>query len=146
MFDLPDILPFAATCGIERVSAGADLVVLRLPAATAVNDHLGAVHAGALFTLAHVAFSELLALNVDLRTVSFRLRDAHLRVVRSARGDVVCRATLPVGARERVEAALESDGRALLATSLVVAEMGGGTVAEVDLEVGFRSLRGGRAT
>jgi len=141
VFDLPDILPFAATCGIERVTAGADLVILRLPASTTVMDHLGAVHAGAVFTLAHVAFSELLALNVDLRMVAFTLQTARLRLVRAARGDLVCRATLPRGGRERVESGLQARGQALLATTLSVSEAGAGVVAEVDVEIAFRALR-----
>lgn len=143
MFELPDIMPFAVTCGIQRVAAAPEAVVLRLPFATAVLDQRGTVHLGAVFTLAHVALSELLALNLDLRDVSFVTSDVRLRRHRGARSDLECRVSLAASDRKRLAGALATEGRAQLVTTVVVREADGAAAAEMDFHVEFRAVRPG---
>lgn len=85
------IVPFVNLAGVRLTGLDAGSAVAEVPVAESMLNHLGTVHAGALFLAAEVAcagaFSGAIAPRLlDLRT--FVLRDSKLAFVKPARGRI----------------------------------------------------------
>lgn len=130
------IVPFTSLVGVHLTELGAGWAVAEVPARQAVLNHLGTVHAGALFLAAEVAcagaFSGAIAPRIPhVRT--FVLRDARTTFLKPAHGRVRARGTVtsPILAevvRRKTEEQFEITGKAL------VHDDNGALVAKVDLD------------
>lgn len=146
MLNLADILPFAGTCGIRRITLEPEQVILRLPDDARVLDETGAVHPTAVTTLGHVAASSVLALNFDLARVAFQTREVRAHFLRPARSELHCRARLAPAEAERLRSVLAEQGRIDYVMHVTVLDSEGETVAEVELDFAFRSRTRGPST
>ncbi|MGB8019858.1 MAG: DUF4442 domain-containing protein [Candidatus Nanopelagicales bacterium] len=57
--EMPTLVPMVGTLGIEFLELTAQRAVLRLPDQAAYHNHIGGLHAGAMFTLAESATGAL---------------------------------------------------------------------------------------
>ena len=125
-------MPFAGHTGIEVVEVGAGLGIARLQDAPEVHNHIGSVHAGALFTLGETA-SAVAMLGVFAEQIS-AIRpvtvDATISYLKIARGTLVATARTALPA-ERLQNELATQGRATLDLTVDIANDRGGVVAQM---------------
>jgi thioesterase domain-containing protein len=105
-------VPFARMVGIEVTSLDAAHGLTRIAADERLRNHVGTVHAGALFTVCEAASGAALAgaMAEVIMQVRMVVRDAQVEYMKPARGEVRATAHLV----EEGEAALEAlrrDGR-----------------------------------
>jgi uncharacterized protein (TIGR00369 family) len=93
---LPASVPMVATLDLEFVELDYDRAVLRLPDNAPYRNHLGAPHAGAMFTLAESASGALVLANYGdlLGEVTPLAVEATIRYLKVARGPVTATATM----------------------------------------------------
>ncbi|MCX4091549.1 PaaI family thioesterase [Nocardia sp. alder85J] len=130
------LVPFVNLVGVRMTELGPDSAVAEVPAQPDMLNHLGTVHAGALFLAAEVAcagaFSGAIAPRI-LHLRSFVLRDTRATFLRAGQGRIRAHGTVasPVLAEvvgRRTEEQFELTGKALLRDDT------GALVAKVDLE------------
>lgn len=112
-------VPFARLLGIEVEALDARQARTRLAAQAQLSNHVGTVHAGALFTVCETASGAALAgamVSVVMRT-RFVVRDAQVEYLKPALGEVRARARL-VEEAAAVLQALQRDGRADVAVDV----------------------------
>ncbi len=109
---LSEGVPFVATLGIEYLELSATEAVLRLRDEPAFHNHVGGLHAGALFTLAESASGAIVIGNFSdlLDRVTPLAASADIAYRKLAKGPVTAHATLERPADE-VRAELASTGR-----------------------------------
>jgi uncharacterized protein (TIGR00369 family) len=138
-------VPFAAHARIEVVEVGAGLGIARLQEAPEVHNHIGSVHAGALFTLGETAsavamlgvFAEQISL---IRPVTVDVTISYLKI---ARGRLVAtaRTTLPA---KRLQDELAAQGRVTLDLTVDIANDRGGIVAQMKAKWTVSASKSGR--
>ena len=105
-------IPFAAETGAEVVEVRAYGAKARLAKTDKVLNHIGTIHAGALFTLGETAsgaaMSGLLAdMILELRPVA---AEASIQYIKTAKTDLTAHAKASIPAQQAL-AALEADGK-----------------------------------
>lgn len=105
-------VPFAATLGIEYDDVGPGRAVLRLADDPAKHNHIGTLHAGALFTLAESASGVCMMATVADRLSGLTPLAARAEITyrQVARGDVTATATLG-SPLEELLATLDATGK-----------------------------------
>lgn len=130
--DFGSAVPFAAHARIEVVEVGAGLGIARLHEAPEVHNHIGSVHAGAIFTLGETAsavamlgaFAEHIS---SIRPVTVEVTISYLKI---ARGTLVATARTALPAKQ-LQDALATQGRATLDLTVDIANDRGGMVAQM---------------
>jgi uncharacterized protein (TIGR00369 family) len=138
-------VPFAAHALIEVVEVGAGLGIARLQDAPEVHNHIGSVHAGALFTLGETAsavamlgvFAEQIS---SIRPVTIDVTIAYLKI---ARGTLVATARTALAA-ERLQNELATLGRATLDLTVDIANDRGAVVAQMKAKWMVSASKSGR--
>jgi acyl-coenzyme A thioesterase PaaI-like protein len=131
--DFGSVVPFAAHARIEVVEVGAGLGIARLQEAPEVHNHIGSVHAGALFTLGETAsavamlgvFAEQIS---SIRPVTDEVTIAYLKIARGTQV-ATARTALPV---KRLQNELAAQGRATLDLTVDIANDRAGIVAQMN--------------
>lgn len=105
-------IPFAAETGAEVVEITAEGASARLTKSEKVGNHIGTVHAGAMFTLGETAsgaaMSGLLSEKVlELRPVA---AEASIKYIKTAKTDLMAYGTPTVSAADAL-AAIEAEGK-----------------------------------
>ncbi len=130
-------IPYTLEMGIVIDRALSGEVEMTLPDATANQNMVGIVHAGALYTFGETVAG--IAAGFELLDRAFPLaRGAQIRYLRPARGAIRGRASVPPGDSQRVELELERDGRSELRVAVSLLDASGETVAEMDVDYAFR--------
>jgi uncharacterized protein (TIGR00369 family) len=130
--DFASAVPFAAQARVEIVEVGAGIGIARLRDSPEVHNHIGSVHAGALFTLGETAsavamlgvFAEQIS---SIRPVTTDVAISYLKI---ARGTLVATARTALPA-ERLQDELATQGRAILDLTVDIANDKGGIVAQM---------------
>jgi uncharacterized protein (TIGR00369 family) len=136
---LPDLfkaaVPFAAFLGIEYDEVGPDRTVLRLADDPAKHNHIGTLHAGALFSLAESAsgLAVTAAIADKLAGITPLAARAEITYRSVARGDVTATARIDADLAE-VLAALDADGRVRFPVVVDLVDESGETSAVVKVE------------
>lgn len=106
-------VPFARLLGVEVEALDAQQARTRLPAQAQLGNHVGTVHAGALFTLCETASGAALAgaMAEVIMCTRFAVREAQVDYLKPAAGEVCARARLAEDGA-LVLLALQRDGRA----------------------------------
>ena len=106
-------LPFNAFLGIEVTADGDEL---QLPDDSRFTNHVGTVHAGALYSLAEAASGSFLLSHpsVDVEKVGALLRESSIKYRRPASGRIRSQTRCSDEAIEQMHAALAKRGRAKL--------------------------------
>ncbi len=110
---MPELVPFVKTLGIEYLELDADRAVLALRDEPTFHNHVGGLHAGAMFTLAETASGALVIGNFEdliQQGVTPLAASAEISYTRLAQGPVTATATLGRKADE-VRAELDETGK-----------------------------------
>jgi len=109
---MPTTVPFVGTLGIEYLELSTQHAVCRLPDDTRFHNHIGGLHAGAMFTLAETASGALVLSNYGemLGEVTPLAVEATIRYLKVARGPVTATAQMASKA-DAVLATLKAGGR-----------------------------------
>ena len=93
---LPAMVPFVKTLGLEYLELDAERAVLRLRDEPTFHNHVGGLHAGAMFTLAESASGAVVIGSFEdlLATVAPLAASATITYVRLATGAVTAEAVL----------------------------------------------------
>lgn len=128
-------VPFAGFLGIQFDEVRPGHAVLRLPDDPAKHNHIGTLHAGALFSLAETASG--LAMTA---TVADRLADvtplaarAEITYAKVARGDVTATARIEQPVAE-ILGALDADGKVRFPVVVELADADGEVCATVTVD------------
>lgn len=109
---LAKAVPFAAHTGVELLEVGAGRAVARLPERPQVCNHIGTLHAGAVFTLGETASGGAMSGAFAERILSVRPVAAAARITyaKAARGSITATAASAVPAPDLL-ARLEAQGK-----------------------------------
>jgi uncharacterized protein (TIGR00369 family) len=123
-------VPFAGFTGIELVELSPQRGVARLTQRHEVSNHVGSMHAGAVFTLAEAASGAAMAGVFADQILSIRpvVSDARISYAKSARGVITATAIAAVPADE-LQGQLTRDGRAIFDVQVELADESGTVVA-----------------
>ena len=136
-------VPFAGFLGIEFDEVSPDVAVLRLADDPAKHNHIGTLHAGALFSLAETAsglvmtaaFADKLA---DIRPLA---ASASVTYAKIARGDVTATAHIDGGA-EAQRATLDAEGVVRFPVTVELRDESGEVAATVIVDWHLRRTNG----
>ena len=128
-------VPFAGFLGIEYDEVGPERTVLRLADDPAKHNHIGTLHAGALFSLAESAsgLAVTAAIADKLAGVTPLAAKAEIAYRKVARGDVTAAARID-GSVADVLATLDAEGRVRFPVVVDVADESGEVCAVVRVE------------
>ena len=138
-------VPFAAHARIEVVEVGAGLGIARLQESPEVHNHIGSVHAGALFTLGETAsavamlgvFAEQIS---SIRPVTIEVTISYLKI---AKGTLSARARTVLPA-DQLQNELATQGRATLDVTVDITNERSGMVAQMNAKWTVSESKSGR--
>ena len=141
--DLRDVLGRIPYLRVHRLEVDDEdgAVAVLMPAREDVENHVGILHAGAIFTAAETAAGAAAWRVVPGDRAFVLLRGATVRYTRRAEGDVIARATVDSAAAERARAAFDETGRADLPARVTVVDPAGETVFEGSFDYALRPRR-----
>ncbi|HZM77930.1 MAG TPA: DUF4442 domain-containing protein [Candidatus Limnocylindrales bacterium] len=142
MTPLLDAVPFARTLGITFSSVTPDSAVAVLPDTTALHNHVGGPHAGAMFSLAETASGAIVlaAFAPHLHLATPLAVRASIEYVKLAMGTVTATAKLARPAGE-VIAELEAGQRPEFDVQIVIANTDGVTTGQMTVTWTLRPNR-----
>ncbi len=121
-------IPFLAPLGMEITEDGEGVTHVQLPFREGVTNHVGTLHAGALFTVAETAAGVAAWKVVPGEQAAVLLRSSSVRYTRRAAGKVTASARADESAAEEARAAFETAQRADLVVEATVEDGDGETV------------------
>ena len=116
-------------------------VTVRMPLSEEITNHVGIVHAGALFTTAETAAGVAAWRVVPGDRAFVLLRGATVRYTRRAEGEVMARASVEPQTAESARTAFEEAGRADAAVSVSIRDHAGDVVFEGKFDYALRPRR-----
>jgi uncharacterized protein (TIGR00369 family) len=138
-------VPFAAQARVEVVEVGAGHGMAQLRETPEVHNHIGSVHAGAVFTLGETAsavamlgaFAEQISV---IRPVTSEVTISYLKI---AKGTLIAtaRTVLPV---QRLQNELAMQGRVTLDVTVDIANDRGGIVAQMRAKWAVSASKSGK--
>lgn len=135
MFDtikahLATAVPYAGLTGVELVELSPGRAVTRLAKRFEVGNHLGTMHAGALFTLGEAASGGAMTGIFAERILGVRpvAAEARITYTKAARGTVTATATTSE-APDELKARLEAEGKVKFDVTVDIADEQGEMVA-----------------
>lgn len=131
---LNSVVPFNRTVGVEVIEIEAGRAVARLQQTAAVANHVGTLHAGALFTLADAASgAAVVGLYADeIGRATLVVASSEVTFSRPARGTITAVAAADEE-RPAVEERLSRDGRAELLVKVGLTDVEGREVARASV-------------
>jgi len=127
-------LPFNKFIGLQKTGGDANYQV-SLPAGEKYTNHLGTVHASALFAAAEAGSGDfLLGKFGSAEGLAPVVRRAELKFKKPAKGSIYSSASVKDGDIERALSELEVKGRALITVFMKVVDEGGGVVLTAEFE------------
>lgn len=135
-----DQVPFIRHLGVQVEDYAPGRVVLALSTEPSAANHVGTMHAGAIFALAETAASAACATHEDLLGLRLRARGADIRFRQSASGRVTAHAEITDEMAAAVVEELARAGKAELIVPVEILDGRGATVARVTGRYGFRAV------
>lgn len=133
-------IPYLRRHHLEVRDSGG-VVAVRMPLSESVTNHVGIVHAGALFTVAETAAGIAASSVVPGERAFVLLRGATVRYTRRAEGDVVAVARVAGEQAGRALAAFDASGRSDVRAEVTATGPGGHTVFEGSFDYALRPRR-----
>ncbi len=133
-------IPYLRPHGLAVDGSGDDVGV-RMPLAPALTNHVGILHAGALFTAAETAAGVAAWGVVGGDRAYVLLRSATVRYRRRAETDVAATASIDPEAARAAVAAFEASGRADVEVEVTVADAAGEPVLHGTFDYALRPRR-----
>jgi uncharacterized protein (TIGR00369 family) len=132
-------IPYTRNLGFRIDRAGDGEVRMTLPNDPFTRNLAGTVHAGALYTFGETVAGVAAGIETLDKAFPFARR-AEIRYRRPAHGEIQGRARVESSDLERVLAELARNGRSELSVCVQLADAGGETVAEMDVDYAFRPI------
>lgn len=134
-------IPFNRHLGLVSVHADEHRGVVRMPEAEPLKNHVGTVHAGALFTVAEAASGAAVigAFGPLLGSVTTLARDASITYLKRAVGEITATASLAEPAAD-VVTRLERDGKAVFEVGVELTDPTGVKVAAFRINWHLRKM------
>jgi acyl-coenzyme A thioesterase PaaI-like protein len=125
-------VPFAKHLALELTEVGAGTAQAKLPDETFNSNHIGAQHAGALFTAGETASGAAVAGVLGQRILSLRtvVKDAQIRFLKVARGPILANAAVSGDAKE-IAKGIDDTGKAEFAVDVALVDQSGTVVADM---------------
>ena len=133
-------IPYLVPHALAVAESNGELRV-RMPFGATVTNHVGIVHAGALFTTAETAAGVAAWRVVPGDRAFVLLRGATVRYTRRAEGEVMARASVEPQTAESARTAFEEAGRADAAVSVSIRDHAGDVVFEGKFDYALRPRR-----
>ncbi len=133
-----DQVPFVAHLGVQVEDYAPGRAVLSLPLAVELRNHVGSVHAGALFSLAETAASAASATHPRLAGLRLLARSLEIRYKKPVRGGVTAHAEITPEMAEAVIAGIAAAGKHDLVVPVELFDGHGNSVAVVRGIYSFR--------
>lgn len=130
-------IPFLAPLRLE-VKADEEGVTVWMPDQELVNNHVGCLHAGALYTAAETAGGVAAWGIVSGDRAFVLLREARVNYTRRAVGSVLARATVEPAAAEATRETFEATSRADALVTVVIEDEAGERVFEGTFDYALR--------
>jgi acyl-coenzyme A thioesterase PaaI-like protein len=129
---LSSTVPFAKHLGLELTDVGHGTATAKLPDEKTNSNHLGAQHAGALFTAGDTASGAAVAGVFGQRILSLRtvVKDAQIQYLKLARGPILANATVN-GDAKAIAKGVDTDGKALFEVGVSLVDENGDVVAQM---------------
>jgi uncharacterized protein (TIGR00369 family) len=124
--------PFTKKCGIKVVEVSEGRAVVALPPDDTNMNHLGSVHAGALFTLAETTSGVCTASAVDFTRLVPIVKEGRCKYKKLARGVITGAAEWGAAERAAVAAEAEREGKANFTLRFTLTNEEGELVAECE--------------
>ena len=126
-------LPFNRFLGIEEATGRAD-DCLALPDDHNYTNHVGTVHAGALFALAEASSGFFLISETQIHPDSATavVRNSEIKYRQPAKGRIVSRCSCEEGSVDKLRSDLESRGRARITVNVELMDRDSVVVAKAD--------------
>lgn len=141
---LEEVIPLNKLLGIEIVSIGDGVAEARLPFRTEVTNHIGSVHATAIFGLAEAASGA--AMSGAFAPVMLSVRavagSAVVRFLKIARTDLIARAKI-AGIAGELRTELDKAGKVVFDVVVGVQDAGGANVGELTVAWHVTKTRSG---
>jgi len=138
--DVLDRIPYLAPHELE-VTAARDGVSVRMPLAPGLTNHVGILHAGALYTAAETAAGVAAWGVVGGDRAYVLLRDSSVRFTRRAETEGVATAAVDPEAARAATSAFAASGRADVAAEVVIVDATGEPVFEGEYNYALRPRR-----
>jgi acyl-coenzyme A thioesterase PaaI-like protein len=121
-------VPFAKHLGLELTDVGHGTATAKLPDEKTNSNHLGAQHAGALFTAGDTASGAAVAGVFGQRILSLRtvVKDAQIQYLKLARGPILANATVTGDAK-----GVDTEGKAIFEVAVSLVDENGDVVAQM---------------
>ena len=130
-------IPYTLPMGIVIDRAVTGDVQMTMPGATATQNMVGIVHAGALYSFGETVAG--IVAGFDTLDKAFPLcRSAEIRYLRPARGAIRGAARVTASDLARLVFELERDGRSDVRIAVSLTDTSGKVVAEMDVDYAFR--------
>jgi uncharacterized protein (TIGR00369 family) len=135
-------VPYATHTGVTIDEVGDGVARASLPMRPEVSNHIGTVHAGAMFTLAEAASGAALAGTFAENLLSLRpvAAEASIRYLKVAKGSLTADARVD-GDADTVRATLEAEGKVAFPITVTLIDDAGVTVATVTVSWHVSPLR-----
>jgi acyl-coenzyme A thioesterase PaaI-like protein len=133
-------IPYTLDMGIVIEHSADGEVEMTLPDSPGIQNMVGIVHAGALYTFGETVAG--IAAGFDLLDKAFPLaRKAQIQYLQPARGAIRGCARVASCDSQRVLDELTRDGRSELCVAVLLSNAKGETVAEMDVDYAFRAFK-----
>ena len=133
-------LPYVKKLGVKLEDGGANRAVLRLPWDPTNANHVGSLHAWALFTFAETAGGAGILFSFDLGKVRLLAKQATIEYKRLVTGDVTTEVVVPSADVDRVMADVDANGRATYDLRVTLKDDSGEAAAFVSITYHFKKL------
>ena len=129
---LANIIPLNTLLGVEIVSVGDGVAEARLPFRPEITNHIGSVHATAIFGLGEAASGgAMLGAFAPVATLIRPVAsNASVTFTRIARSDLVAKAKTSLGSQE-LRQSLERDGKAVFDVGVNLYDVTGAEIAQL---------------
>lgn len=133
---LLDSIPYLRLHGVDLMEAGERTARLELALRPEMTNHVGILHAGALYTLAETAAG--VAAVGAVPGALILLRHAEMRYLRPGREDVIATASVDATAAREARADFSGAGRSNLEVGVTVAGRSGEMLLEASFDYALR--------
>ncbi len=123
------MVPYALELGFEVVEAEPGRALCALPERNGLLNHLGTVHAGALFTFAESAAGAVVICSLDVTRYVPMVKDGRIDYRRLARGRLTADARLDLARAAEYAATAERDGKVFFPYEIEIKDAAGETCA-----------------
>lgn len=140
---MPNLVPFVKTLGIEYLELDATRAVLLLRDEPTLHNHVGGLHAGAMFTLAESASGAVVIGSFEdlLASVTPLAASATINYLRLARGPVTAEAVLGRDPDDVRAELLKTGGNVQFPVHVTLRTADGRTNAELTINWALRPQR-----